>query len=581
MINVIELIPDPEAAPLKRPCFRAYDHATPLDGKQLMPGVWHHGSKRDRDGNLTPVDEWLCGPLRVEAVTRSESKGTDYGRLLRFRNLDDRWLTWVMPGEMLAGQYADVLRVLLGMGLKIAHQHQARVVEYIAEQNPKRRVTAVTATGWHGSRLFVTPLENIGDGEAIYQAESNDDGDYAKAGSLEGWRDGIAALLPGNPILQLTIGTALAGALLHPLDIHTGGGFHLLSDSSNGKTTAVQCAASVWGHGVHFNRKWNATANGLEGIAALRNDSMLALDELGQADPSYVGDVVYGVADGIGKQRASRSTNARKVRRWRVMLLSSGEITLEKKMADAGKRTRAGQEVRLVTVSAGRSFGAWDHLHGHPNGVSLSDVLKHTSVTHYGHAGPEFVRMLIESGDFESLQAMLETIKKHFPEVTGQSARVAERFAIIALALELAAGMGLLPLEKLEGTTNMVELFKGWQTERGDGPSEDGKILRAIANFIDRHGGSRFQSVKDDAIEVRERAGYREITEAGPLYLFTRIGLEEAAKDFELPRVVRALDSVGAIAKRAAGKNQAKRRMPDGSTPWLYWIDPSRLEPEG
>lgn len=580
MSNVIEM-PKGEDNKLARPCHRVYDHGGNLDGKKLKPGVWLHGLKRGEDGQMVPVDEWLCDPLHVVAVTRAEGASADYGRLLRFRNLDDRWLTWAMPGELLAGRPEGILSVLFGMGLKIAHRQRARVVEYIAEQDPKRRIVAATSTGWHGAGLFITPLENIGKGEAIYQAETTADGDYGQAGTLEGWRESIAAQLPGNPILQLAIGTALAGPLLAPLNIHAGGGFHLLWDSSNGKTTAVYCAASVWGHGVHFALKWNATANGLEGIAALRNDGLLALDELGQADPRYVGDVVYSVADGIGKQRASRSATARRVRRWRVMLLSSGEVTLETKMAEAGKRTRAGQEVRLVTVSAGRSFGAWDDLHDHPSGASLSDALKRASVTHYGHAGPEFVRQLIASGDLDKLPAMLETIRAHFPAESGQPARVAERFAIVALALELAAGMGLLPLEKGAGLASMVGLFEGWRGERGEGPSEDRQILRALADFIDRHGGSRFQSVEAGADEVRDRAGYWEGTATGRLYLFTRSGLAEAADGFELARVVRALDGVGAIAKRDSGKHQAQKRLPDGSKAKLYFIDPERLEPIG
>lgn len=467
------------------------------------------------------------------------------------------------------------------MGLEIAHRHRARVVEYIAGQHPKKRVTAATATGWHGPELFITPTGNIGKGDAIYQADSAASGDYSKAGTLDGWREGIGAMLPGNPILQLAVGTALAGPLLYHLGIHTGGGFHLLWDSSNGKTTAVECAASTWGHGAYFTLKWNATANGLEGISALRNDCLLALDELGQADPRYVGDVVYSVADGIGKQRAGRTGAARTAKRWRLMLLSSGEVTLETKMAEAGKRTRAGQNVRLVTVSAGRTSGAWDNLHGHPTGASLSDALKRAATTEYGHAGPEFVRLLIESGDLGSLPAMLETIKASFPAEAGQQARVAERFAIVALALELAVGVGLLPMEEREATANMVELFNGWGAGRGEGPSEDQQILKALGDFIDRHGGSRFQSVEAGADEVRDRAGYWESTATGRLYLFTRSGLEEATKGFELARVVRALDSAGAIAKRDSGKHQAQKRLPDGSKSKLYFINPACLESDG
>ncbi len=575
--TVSALKPGTEASFIQRPCYRAYDISTLVDGVMLSPGVWFH----DTEGDDKPTNEWLCGPLHVDAISRGESEASDYGRLLRFRNLDGHWLTWSMPGELLAGRPETILAVLLDRGLEVNYQRRAQIVGYIASQHPKLRVISATTTGWQGAALFITPLETIGQATAVYQADSAADGDYGKAGTLEGWRDEVAVMLPGNPLLQLGIGTALAGPLLAPLNHYTGGGFHLLWDSSNGKTTIVQSAASVWGHGAHFTLKWNATANGLEGIAALRNDCLLALDELGQADPRYVGEVVYNVADGIGKQRAGRSSAARPVRRWRVMLLSSGEVTLETKMGEAGKRIRAGQEVRLVTVSAGRSFGAWDNLHSHSSGAALSDALKKASVTHYGHAGPEFVRQLITSGDMDQLPTVMEAIRARFPAATGQSARVAERFAIVALALELASNYGMLPLMHGEATNNMVELFEGWQAGHGEGPSEDQQILRGIADFIDRHGGSRFQSLKTGADEVRDRAGYwEERPEGGRLFLFTRGGLEEATKGFDLSRVVRALDGVGAIAKKEPGKQQHRKRLPDGSNPGLYWIDPARLEPQ-
>lgn len=75
-------------------------------------------------------------------------------------------------------------------------------------------------------------------------------------------------------------------------------------------------------------------------------------------------------------------------------------------------------------------------------------------------------------------------------------------------------------------------------------------------------------------------AGYWEDSPTGRLYLFNRPGLEEAAKGYDLGRVVLALESVGAIAKRGTGKHQAQKRLPDGSRPWLYFIDPDKLEPE-
>jgi putative DNA primase/helicase len=61
------------------------------------------------------------------------------------------------------------------------------------------------------------------------------------------------------------------------------GGFSFEGGSSSGKTTALQIAASVWGGPEHV-RSWRATDNGLEGIAALHNDNVLILDEMGQVN---------------------------------------------------------------------------------------------------------------------------------------------------------------------------------------------------------------------------------------------------------------------------------------------------------
>lgn len=79
----LALIPEPEAAPLERPCYCVYDHGITLDNKKLRPGVWYHGHKVDeKTGVEIPYDEWLCGPLHVDAVTRNEGQNGDYGRLL-------------------------------------------------------------------------------------------------------------------------------------------------------------------------------------------------------------------------------------------------------------------------------------------------------------------------------------------------------------------------------------------------------------------------------------------------------------------------------------------------------------------
>ncbi|WP_219063459.1 DUF927 domain-containing protein [Pseudomonas sp. UMAB-08] len=578
--NVTPIIPEAEAAPINRPEHRVYDHTITLDGSKLRAGVWHHGNKKDHEtGDDLPFNEWLCGPLHVDAITRSEGQDSDYGRLLRFRNSDNRWLTWAMPNELLAGRPDSILAVLLGMGLEVDYKRRNQICQYIASQHPKRRVIAATSTGWHTPDLFIMPRQNIGTGDAIFQSEAANGDDYRHGGTLAGWRSNIGALCEGNPLLVLSVCASLAGALLFHVQ-RQGGGFHIVGDSSTGKSSAILAGASVWGHGENFKRTWRATGNGLEGIASQRNDTLLALDEIGEADPREIGAVVYAMANGTGKARASRNGAARATKRWRVMLFSSGELGLSALMSEGGKRSRAGQEIRLLDIPARRAFGAWDNLHGMAGGREFSDAIQRASVTDYGHAGPEFVRQLLASGDVGKLPEWLASIGAKFPSTNGQEGRAAERFALVSLAGELAIKFGILSIPAGTVQVAMLELFGVWRAGRGEGPSEDRQILKSIADFLAKHGDTRFSGADDPHGEARDRAGYWEGSPSGRLFLFNRPGLEEAAKGYDLSRVVLALDSVGAIAKREAGRAQATKRLPDGTRPKLYFIDPAKLEPE-
>jgi len=577
---VTPIVPEAVAPAIERPCYRVYEHTITLDGVKLRPGVWYHGQSLDKQsGEYLPFDEWLCGPLHVEAVTRNEGQDGDYGRLLRFRNADRRELTWAMPNELLAGKPDSILSVLLGMGLDVDYQRRAKVCQYIAAQYPKDRVVAATSTGWHTRELFIMPRQNIGKGKAIFQSEAANGDDYRQGGTLEGWQDSIGAKCEGNPLLALGVCASLAGPLLYHVQ-RQGGGFHIVGDSSTGKSSTVLAGASVWGNGEDFKRTWRATGNGLEGIASQRNDTLLALDEIGEADPREIGSVVYAMANGTGKARANRNGSARAAKRWRVMLLSSGELGLSALMAEGGKRSRAGQEIRLLDIPARRAFGAWDNLHGMTGGREFSDAIQLASVTHYGHAGPQFIRKLLELGEQDGLPALLAQFCAQYPSTSGQESRAAERFALVAMAGELAISFGILPVPAGAVRNAMLELFEVWRAGRGQGPSEDRQILRAIADFIARHGDTRFSSADDPEGEARDRAGYWEDSPTGRLYLFNRPGLEEAAKGYDLGRVVLALESVGAIAKREPGRAQATKRLPSGRKEKLYWIDAARLEPE-
>jgi putative DNA primase/helicase len=222
-------------------------------------------------------------------------------------------------------------------------------------------VRCALQVGWCGD-AFVLSDQVIGSRAAgvIFQSGERGHDEHTRAGTLAGWRSEIAARAVGNPLLMLALSVSFTGPMLARCNAE-GGGIHLVGDSSTGKTTAIEAACSTWG-GPSFRRSWRATANGMEGAAALFNDCLLALDEISECDPREVGTIVYALSNGRGKQRASRTGNARSVTRWRSFVLSSGERTLATHMMEGGHRAKAGQSVRLLDLPAARRFGAWDEL---------------------------------------------------------------------------------------------------------------------------------------------------------------------------------------------------------------------------
>ena len=84
-----------------------------------------------------------------------------------------------------------------------------------------------------------------------------------------------------------------------------------------------------------------------------------------------------------------------------MFVLSSGELPIETKIAeDYGRKTRAGQTIRLLDIPADRGlgFGAFDHGGRGADAGKLADAIKDAARSAYGTAGPEFVRRLMAAG---------------------------------------------------------------------------------------------------------------------------------------------------------------------------------------
>lgn len=576
--------------PEDRPCFRCFSDWVRIDGKPYAPGVWHFSTKETKD-NVLLTQTYICSPLEIEAISCDRNQH-NFGRLIRIRNTLGRWREWAMPMELLSGSSEAMHKELLAMGVTISPTASMQLKQYFAQTKPERTVTCAIQTGWTngpGGDCFVLPDAVVGPGsqDIIYQSTDRPGDEYATAGTLDTWRSGIARAAAGNPLLVLALSAAFAGPLLY-LTGAEGGGLHFVGDSSTGKTTLLEVACSVWG-GKAYKRSWRTTANGMEGAAALFNDSLLALDEISECDPREVGAIVYALANGVGKQRATRAGTARAPARWRCVVLSSGERSIATSMSEGGYRIKAGQSIRILDVPCNRRFGAFDTLdtgqkQPKTNAAALADAFKRAAAAHHGTAGRALLRGLAEAE--RDWRNELEEWKKHpflscAEDAEGQDRRVSARFALFAMAGELATEFGITGWAEGTAIAAAKVGLQAWRAGRlAPINNERGGIVEQLAGFVDRHGDSRFCGLDASAsvsAMVRDRAGWWEHDVAldQRIYWFTGEGLRDALKGLDFNRSIDALRAAGVLM---AGEDRAAVvKKINGRPMRLYKVNPAKF----
>ena len=410
----------------------------------------------------------------------------------------------------------EVFAALLDAGLPfIELGHKRKLSAYLMACQPERRITCVERTGWHG-RAYVLPQGSIGpDAEGvILQTAGYAANDFTERGSLSEWQQGVAGLAVGNSRLCFALSLAFAAPLLSLVGME-GGGFHLKGESTDGKTTIMKAAASVYGNPDRYSQTWRATGNGIEGLASRRNDALLCLDELGELDSREAGQTAYMLANGQGKGRSKQDGELRERKAWRLLFLSTGELSLEDHAASAGQRTQAGMEVRTIQIPSDTGHhGAFEWLHGMADGRTFADTLKAHCDHQHGTAFRTYAEAL--AGELEAHSERLRAeIKRIAAELTphgagNQVGRAINRFALVAAAGELATRLGVTGWPEGEAIRAVRVCLKAWLAERGHlGNKEDAATLAQIRAFMRAHQYTRFVDVSDPNHRPANVVGYR------------------------------------------------------------------------
>lgn len=467
-----------------------------------------------------PELEQLCSELDVVALIRNKD-GRGWGRVIEAKDPDGNLQRIEIPynadGILCSNRLADI-------GVSVIAAQKAKVANLISNWTPESRALRVSKGGWDEDLCyFVLGNEVFGKvtGADTVMFESLPGNHmFNSKGTLADWQEHIGRFCVGNSRLIFGVSMGLAGPLLK-FGKEGGVGFHFYGKSSKGKTTLAKIAGSVVGGGVGgYLRTWRATDNGLEGSCLQHNDLLMVMDEIGQADEFTVSKSAYMIANGEEKARATKTGGLSELRRWQVIMLSTGEPRIASTINRTGQRIKAGQAVRFIDIGieAGMDMGVVEDLHGFKSSQELVESLESACSLYYGIPIRAFIKKVVPHDRTNIITTQRKFVKEFvtecFPSGTKdtQARRVCIRFAEVAFAGETGITARILPWPKGTAREASLRLFQEWLDDRGEGALEDRSIIKGLQTWLQTRGQNHIKfdlNGADDDAECRKSWGNR------------------------------------------------------------------------
>ncbi|EIJ4060073.1 DUF927 domain-containing protein [Salmonella enterica] len=474
-------------------------------------GVYWIAPKVDREsGEIINNETWLSSPLAVIG-TGSDDAG-QYYFVLRWKapNRKEKTIRALPAGDI--GE-RDGWRTLKSGGVKVVASpgYRGLLSDWLQQTAPAKEWGISHRAGWFRGAYIMPDGEVIGEPEnpVMFNGGSAAASGYTVSGTPESWRDSVARLAGGNPMMMLGVAASLAAPLIGLVNAD-GFGVHLFDNSTAGKTTTADIAASVWGYPDLLRLTWYGTALGIANEAEAHNDSLLPMDEIGQGTSAKdVATSAYTLFNGAGKLQGAKEGGNRELRRWRTVAISTGEKDVETFLAEEGIRAKAGQLVRLLNIPMEKSTVH----HEHRDGEYHAKALKAAYTENYGATGREWVKWLAshQQEAKDAVKAARERWDGLIPENYGdQVKRVADRFAILEAAL--IAGQYLTGWSEQASRDAIQHCFNAWVGEFGTGSKEHQQIIAQCEAFLNRFGFSRYLPYPDTDprdLPIKDLAGYR------------------------------------------------------------------------
>jgi hypothetical protein len=252
-------------------------------------------------------------------------------------------------------------------------------------------------------------------------------------GSLDKWREIVNMMIRRKLWKQLTIMLAGAGAPLMRFTGLFGVTLHAASsESGTGKSLALDAAASIWGHPVHYRTGAGTSPVAMQQRLGHLRSLPLITDEItskNRQDFEWFPAFIFSMSEGRGKERMESGTNKERVNlsTWASFAIMSSNRPAIDYLAGARLHSSEGEMRRLIELQIDEKL-SWE-----PEEIELIKNLQEN----YAVAGEILAQYLVDNVDYVR-ELVKRTVQQMYKEYNAPND---ERFWMAGAGTIIAAGV--------------------------------------------------------------------------------------------------------------------------------------------
>ena len=421
-----------------------------FDDRPILPEGFGWGD----DGGLYELGamEWVKGrPVQNPAVfiarpfVLTEVQEGSGGRTYVFQNkLKDSWQPFTIPAETIEGMGG--FAKLSSHGVNV-HNRPAclnyirKAVDMLNDQKDPNKM--MERNGWLEGRSFVCGDRIYRDGNnfkaAVSQIMRDRADELRPTGDLATWQSATNLMLGQGSYPQAFAVLCGFAAPLMLFEAQDEGGCIVslqCEDSGTGKTTAAQCAASIWGKWHLLNMTNDDSHNARMIKLGMMNHLPVIYDEMVATDAEALRKFINTYCEGKERERSNVVGNLQRTPyTWCNLLLTTGNRSLVEVVSLISKQALG---MRILELTCDRPLKA-------PS--QGKDYFKQVFSQNYGWAGHRFLSYITHPQVYPRMRSMLqeERIKLETRFKFPQPLRFYERtLTCCAVAAKMVEHMGLI-----------------------------------------------------------------------------------------------------------------------------------------